>query len=142
MQKVRVRGISVMHMTFLGCLIVALFVFVTYLVVFSVDYFRYVSSIQDAGEIEIGDSIEEVLQKMGEPLRQWPKGTKLWGEYEFETWVYGRRFSLEGSFDSEPPYFYPVFLWPVRWRGIGYARDDVVLEFDSAGKVVSIQIPQ
>ena len=81
---------------------------------------------------------------MGEPISKWPKGTKILPspEYEFETWVYGKRFSLEGSFDSEPPYFHAVFLYPLIWRWGGYTSDDVVLEFDSDGQVVNIRMPQ
>ena len=53
-----------------------------------------------------------------------------------ESWVDGQRFDLTNAWRSEFPYF-----WPVKGRFLMPEDNDVVIEFNTAGKVTRITIP-
>jgi len=84
--------------------------------------------------VQVGDTREEVTQKLGTPKQRFPKGSQvmdaarkknllvwLFVPESPETWCYGTPFTL-------------------RW--FGPAKGDILIEFDDDGAVSRIEIPE
>ena len=121
---------------FLLLKITALTLFSFYLV----DFLAYHSTLRHAKDVNIGDSRDAVVEALGKPAMEYfadaDYGTFLTVDYGYDWWAYGKTFTLKDAFFLEPPFFFPL-----RFRFAMQQSDDVVIEFDSDGKVMNILMP-
>ena len=121
----------------------ALAIFILVLAVVFIDNLSTYSLATRARNLRVGDSKHHVEQILGRPMGwfQPPPQTPTnliaaLLSVRAETWAYGSRLELRQPFISEFPYFFPF-----RIRLFRPDSDDVVVEFDSGGRVSKLIIP-
>lgn len=91
--------------------------------------------------VQIGDSKEQVLAKVGRATEVFTAPQEIPGIFylgvRVETWAYGERFNWQHCFYPRFPYF-----WPLKVRLFRPDADDVTVEFDSTGRVSHVSTPQ
>jgi hypothetical protein len=96
------------------------------------------SQIENAAEIAVGDSSEEVHEAIGEPHHDWDKFEHRFWNDRPHRWVYGTTISLRSIVLPELPFPNPV---PINIRIFGAAAGDLVVAFDDDMEVISIRQP-
>lgn len=125
--------------TFQTVKVVILCLILAVLAAFLIDTIRFRSLSKRALSLKVGDSKLEVKRVLDKPDAVFPKGSDLFDGIFFgvwpmspERWAYGDIF----YWDNEWPYFFPFNL-----RFFAPDPDDLTIEFDNDGKVLSIGIP-
>lgn len=125
-------------------LIATLILFVLVGGIVTLDVYRTGSFRSRARSIKIGDSKQQVERILGPatsvftPLPEAATNVlALLLSVRCETWAYGNRLELREPFQAEFPYFFPL-----RFRLFKPDSDDVRIEFDSAGQVSFVRIPE
>lgn len=97
-----------------------------------------------AAKIESGFTKQQVRNILGKPVAVFmppvQPPTNLIAALltvQYETWAYGSRLDLRDAFIPEFP-----FVFPFRLRLFGPDSGDVKIEFDSAGSVNNVRIPE
>ena len=88
-------------------------------------------------QVQIGDTKEEVMKKLGKPNYTWSKGGSGFFANHNSGVAYGGIMDWKNAFHSEPPYFYPF-----RFRLFTSDKDDIDIILDNEGLVSNIKIPK
>ena len=93
-----------------------------------------------AAVIRVGDSKSRVLSTLGPPTRTRPVPWKYshLGFPQPVLWCYGRNYDWHRPFSRRAPYI--VHCVEDEWS-FSPEADDVLVEFDGAGKVASVRLP-
>ncbi|XZE46849.1 hypothetical protein SH467x_002145 [Pirellulaceae bacterium SH467] len=96
-----------------------------------------------AGGIQVGDTEDHVLRTLGKPLSTYERneGWSILGIGAHPPhWLYGTTINIKKMFIADT--YVMASPLPINIRWFSYDEDDLVVEWDSKGKVSKITVPE
>jgi hypothetical protein len=96
-----------------------------------------------ASALKVGQSESDVASRLGRPLEEYDAYAG-WSFFAIgkhpRQWCYGTNIDLGHVFVVSPiPFVHPL---PIHVRWFGYCEEDLVLEFDDAGRMTRVVLPE